>query len=291
MGARASGSRKATAIAIWLALCSLPLPAAAEGGFSLAQKRALLAGHNEVRARLSRGEVSGQPAASGMNELFWDDGLAALAHAWAKQCKWRHSPVSSRRPDAKTARFRFDPDHAAVGENLYAVSGRELDLQALLAGQAKWWGEHAGYRYATSGCKGVCGHYTQMAWAATRYVGCGYARCDGLQGKGSTDIYYVCNYFPAGNVVGRKPYAKGSACTACDSDRHECRAGLCSGCMAPGFPFCADFASNCTELASACPENCNLDSDDSLCGACRRSCNTCPDDWLAPEATCEAVPR
>lgn len=45
----------------------------------------------------------------------------------------------------------------------------------------------------------VCGHYTQVVWKNSRYVGCGKA----MAANGT--LYYVCNYYPAGNTGGR-PY-------------------------------------------------------------------------------------
>jgi len=47
---------------------------------------------------------------------------------------------------------------------------------------------------------GKFGHYTQVMWKKTKYVGCGAAK------KGSA-MYLVCNYKPAGNMVGQKPFS------------------------------------------------------------------------------------
>ena len=43
------------------------------------------------------------------------------------------------------------------------------------------------------------GHYTQMVWRQTTQLGCGQAIC-------SNTLIVACNYNPAGNVLGRKPY-------------------------------------------------------------------------------------
>ncbi|VDO61754.1 unnamed protein product [Heligmosomoides polygyrus] len=50
--------------------------------------------------------------------------------------------------------------------------------------------------------------FTQMAWAATRKLGCAVARCP-------TVYVAVCNYDPSGNVVGQQIYTPGTPCTAC----------------------------------------------------------------------------
>lgn len=43
----------------------------------------------------------------------------------------------------------------------------------------------------------VVGHYTQMVWASTHEVGCGFAKCH-RSGHTLPKIYYsyVCNYCP-----------------------------------------------------------------------------------------------
>jgi pathogenesis-related protein 1 len=66
-----------------------------------------------------------------------------------------------------------------------------------------WAGEKDNYDYASNRCAAgkICGHYTQVVWAATERVGCGLAQCAGLA-FGAT---IVCNYSPAGNSGGR-PY-------------------------------------------------------------------------------------
>ena len=48
------------------------------------------------------------------------------------------------------------------------------------------------------------GHYTQMLWANTELVGCGAVRYNN-DGQWNS-VYLVCNYGPAGNIVGAALY-------------------------------------------------------------------------------------
>ena len=56
------------------------------------------------------------------------------------------------------------------------------------------------------------GHYTQMLWADTTLVGCGYTR---YFSGGWWKELYTCNYGPAGNVLDQQMYAPGEACSRC----------------------------------------------------------------------------
>ncbi len=44
-----------------------------------------------------------------------------------------------------------------------------------------------------------CGHYTQIVWRGTTTLGCAVARS-------SFREVWVCEYSPAGNIVGQRPY-------------------------------------------------------------------------------------
>ena len=48
-----------------------------------------------------------------------------------------------------------------------------------------------------------CGHYTQIVWRKSLELGCGVATCQ--NGQDTEDIW-ICNYSPAGNIVGQAPY-------------------------------------------------------------------------------------
>jgi hypothetical protein len=64
-----------------------------------------------------------------------------------------------------------------------------------------WVQEARSFNPASGGCApgAVCGHYTQVVWRSTHLVGCGMVSCGGSE-------VWVCNYSPAGNYVGERPY-------------------------------------------------------------------------------------
>lgn len=48
-------------------------------------------------------------------------------------------------------------------------------------------------------------HFTQVVWKSTQRVGCAVTTCGGIFGPNSKAQYHVCEYFPAGNVIGHFP--------------------------------------------------------------------------------------
>lgn len=84
------------------------------------------------------------------------------------------------------------------GENLFASSGKSGYVSALNA----WYGEKKNYNLSSNQCKPskICGHYTQIVWKNTKEVGCAQAK------SASWGTIIVCQYSPAGNYRGEKPY-------------------------------------------------------------------------------------
>ncbi len=139
--------------------------------------------HNQVRAMV------------GVAPLTWDPDLAAVAQGWADQCVDVQAPIGLVDHNAG----RSDTYPGYVGENIYGSGGSATPQGAV----SLWASEQANYDYASNTCATgkVCGHYTQLVWAATERLGCGLSNCPGLT-YGST---IVCDYSPGGNTGGR-PY-------------------------------------------------------------------------------------
>jgi len=149
---------------------------------------AFIAAHNKWRTK------------AGVTEkLSYSPALAATAQAWVddlkrtNHCQMRHSKPNGR-----------------YGENLYWVSaltwsdGRKELLKVMPEQVVDSWGnEKSDYDYASNRCAQgkICSHYTQTVWRTTTTVGCAMAVCEDTQ-----EQVWACQYQPAGNWVGRKPY-------------------------------------------------------------------------------------
>ena len=72
------------------------------------------------------------------------------------------------------------------------------------------------------------GHFTQLIWGETRYLGCHFIKHEGYMGSPSLNSgYYICNYGPAGNFIGNAMFEVGAACSRCPAGS-VCDDGLCS---------------------------------------------------------------
>ena len=130
----------------------------------------------------------------GVPGLAWDPALAAIAQAWAAKCTDKDAPsgLVDHNPN------RGVGYQGSVGENIFGSTATPSAQQAV----GSWVGELQSYNYAQNTCSGVCGHYTQVVWKTTQKVGCAVYTCNSLKFSGTL----VCNYSPAGNVNGQRPY-------------------------------------------------------------------------------------
>ncbi|KAJ5892250.1 uncharacterized protein N7473_008478 [Penicillium subrubescens] len=156
--------------------------------------------------------------------LVWNDTLVKYSHKWAQTCIWKHSDG----PYGENLAFGFPNASSAV---------------------EAWGDEREYYNFdKPTGFSEKTGHFTQLVWKATTEVGCaaidcGYTEDDNKQRRdvrdtseaggrilpreldGSTRAqgwYVVCEYTPAGNIVGNhdayfkknvKPVDKSSSST------------------------------------------------------------------------------
>ncbi|XP_052700505.1 GLIPR1-like protein 1 [Crassostrea angulata] len=149
--------------------------------------------HNTLRSNV-------RPHASNMRKMMWSDELAKIAQTWANKCKLEHNSLRSQ--ESSTWHY--------VGENIY-WSTRNHTPEYIVS---HWYAENTHYTFADQSCSSRCGHYTQVVWASTEYVGCGTAHC-------GHNYFTVCDYGPGGNFRGETPFTKGTYASLCPSGYHK----------------------------------------------------------------------
>ncbi|KAJ5115323.1 hypothetical protein NUU61_001082 [Penicillium alfredii] len=124
--------------------------------------------------------------------LVWNETLVEYSRDWAEACIWKHS-------------------NGPYGENLaYGYSNAS-------AAVAAWGDERTQYDFGKpTGFTEATGHFTQLVWRSTTEMGCAAVNCGYTEDQNSHHVrrspdgksraqgwYVVCEYTPAGNVVGR----------------------------------------------------------------------------------------
>lgn len=190
--------------------------------------------HNKYRSQVAMGQetkAGGLPTASNMLQMVWDDELAAIAQKWANNCIYQHDCSQCRSvanfPVGQNIAYQdlicykrqclrsikasdLEPDWATVIKDFYDEV-KDFDKKMVPRMQSR-------------GGKEV-NHFTQIIWAKTWRIGCGFT----LFMKGLTyRRFYVCNYGPAGNMIGEPIYEQGKPGSACPIN--SCVGGAtCSG--------------------------------------------------------------
>jgi pathogenesis-related protein 1 len=182
-------------IAVGAAAPSPPAPPS-ESGLSPAEEQETLAAHNSERQNYS---------AYGVGPLQWSPQLARYAREWAQKLADEASMV--HRPNYGRDN-PFKPNESA-GENIYGAASSGAQAVQSWASEKQWYHYDLddGMASATNagpGCTAAppstfCGHFTQVVWKNTQYVGCGRA-------SAPNGGRFICNYYPAGNYTGQKPY-------------------------------------------------------------------------------------
>ena len=107
---------------------------------------------------------------------------------------------------AQTGRFDHDPQNLEkkYGENLFAFSKATAPNYNHII--QKWYDEGQYYNYSSNRCQSghICGHYTQIIWKNSKFLGCASAKYQKGRFKGG--YVTVCKYYPYGNIVGQTPY-------------------------------------------------------------------------------------
>jgi len=141
------------------------------------------------------------------NQYRSDVGISSKV-TWSKKLEKMAQNYANKLKNEKSCNM-IHSQTKGVGENLYwasplQYSTGETKVQQITSKHVvdAWGSEKADYNYSKNSCtKGkMCGHYTQMVWESSIEIGCAKAVC------ADNSQVWVCNYYPAGNYIGEKPY-------------------------------------------------------------------------------------
>lgn len=153
--------------------------------------RQIISIHNNYRRLLKNGKIKHQPIPKNNYnvKLKWDKELERKAKINSNLNFFHHDGPHDNR--------------FSVGQNIFEMgaSFKFSKKKFIKIALRNWFSEHKNFKYPNIS-KGVTGHYTQMIWNSTKYIGCGlsYYKHNYMHKR-----YIVCNYAPAGNN-GNPPY-------------------------------------------------------------------------------------
>lgn len=184
-----------------------------ESKLTQAQIDAVVDAHNRLRSDLATGKETrgGASKVADMSVISYHKELEYTAQCLSNTCKFQHWCGKG-------------PSVGHAGQNIFQENGdiSESKIDSMCKG---WWSEIE--KADASIFKSfhnfqVVGHFTQMAWAKTEYVGCGATRKGG-------QLLFVCNYSPAGNMARAPVYTEGEPCSKCPADKpcNKKYPGLC----------------------------------------------------------------
>ncbi|KAK9892781.1 hypothetical protein WA026_021972 [Henosepilachna vigintioctopunctata] len=155
--------------------------------------------HNELRNNIANGSIKGpygNIGATNMNAISYDLELEFIASCWNNACyQLKHDDCRN------TDRFWVGQNiwwGMGVNETIMAVSDWFNEIQYFL--NPNWLKSFMDVNYPNDG--NPMGHFTQVIWAETKYIGCSRVR----YGPNSRETQIICNYGPAGNVIGMSIY-------------------------------------------------------------------------------------
>ncbi|KAF8764814.1 CRISP/Allergen/PR-1 like protein [Argiope bruennichi] len=207
--------------------CLAPNPTCniVKSGVGQQEKEEILRLHNEFRSKVAMGNehrsIGGSlPEVADMMQLEWDDELSAVAQKWTDNCEYKHDCNECRAvenfPVGQNLAFQESTcmgricreDQKVIPNWSWAITAFYDEVKDYHKDWLWSFVEHKGPK---------TGHLTQLIWAKTWRIGCGYT----VYKEGRTYTrYYACNYGPTGNSVKKPVYQAGPPCSACPTNSH-----------------------------------------------------------------------
>jgi hypothetical protein len=194
---------------------------AVASAFTQAQKDALVKKHNDLRQGIAAAGFGTFKKATNMRQIVWNDAIASNAQAWANGKKFAHSTQAQR---SNIGGYNY------VGENLYIqYSTRKQNVGTFdyTAGIQLFYDEIKLFKESVDKYtfNMNTGHFTQVIWAETNAIGCGYSQY--LEG-GWHKVLLVCQYGVGGNWGNSPIYKQGNAAaSACANGKSTTYSALC----------------------------------------------------------------
>ena len=192
--------------------------------------------HNNYRSKLATQKTTFTtqlPFAKNIRQVYWSSEIAAKAQEWANNCKFEHS----------NSTFRKTKNYPSLGENLAIAYGVSSVPKNWARAVSDWNSEITDYVKMTPNVESfqdstvaVIAHFTQVVWAETYLIGCGYSV---YIENGMTKNLYVCQYNPAGNMLTAPVYLKATSAT-----NQACPAGTSAS--STDFPGLCCLTDQCT---------------------------------------------
>nr|CAD7568717.1 unnamed protein product [Timema californicum] len=177
-------------------------------GLNQSEKNTIVDTHNMLRNKVAlgeekRGRPGPQPNAANMMKLSWDGELATFAQLWVEQCTYGHDLCR-------------DSERFQVGQNIH-IGSKSIYLPGNLTDNIlSFYNEVENFDSRNLDpfrFNDKSGHYSQLVWAETYLVGCGYVI---FQVNVWTKYVLVCNYGSAGNYEGASVYKVGRPGSGCE---------------------------------------------------------------------------
>ncbi|CAH1407369.1 unnamed protein product [Nezara viridula] len=162
----------------------------AKSMLSCNDKTTILDLHNKHRDLVAGGKTN-LAEARDMWVLQWDENLANEAQEYANKCIYKHDAGKQE----------------GTGENIAWKASYKNNVASVKELIAQWYDEIQYYNYLDLSNIKRTGHFTQMIWATSKYIGCGLAYYkDGSESPQPYQTMLMCIYKPPGNFRGEKPY-------------------------------------------------------------------------------------